>query len=175
MMSAQSKKRKSQKILEAVETKKDQAQVSKTPLTMVELVIFTLLDDLFAFSLENIKEILPTEKINFVPGVPDFILGIVNVRGDIESVLSINQFLGLQPQNPENQNHIIIAEAQGVRSGILVGSVEDVMSFPQDQIKPPLSNLSETNKIFVRGQTEYKNQNVTILEVKEVFKKILTE
>ena len=161
--------------MEAVAAKRNQPQTAKVHLPMVKLVIFTLLDHYFAFTAKNIKEILPAGKINYVPGVPDFILGIINLRGDIESVIDISGFLGISPQDPKKPNHIIIAEAEGLRSGILVGSVEDVMDFPQESIKPPLVTLNEKIKYFVKGENEYMNQNVTVLDIKEVFKKIAVD
>ena len=171
-MASQTKKSKSAKIIEAVETKEKRSRSSRVHLPMVKLVIFTLLNDYFAFTAENIKEILPGGKINYVPGVPDFILGIINVRGDIESVIDINHILGMAPLDPTKQNHIIIGEAEGIRSGILVGSVEDVMDFTQESIKPPLATLNETIKQFVKGSNEYMNYNVTVLDINEIFKKI---
>ena len=161
--------------MEAIEEKDKISQSGPLHLPMVKLVIFTLLNDYFAFTAENIKEILPAEKINFVPGVPDYILGIINVRGDIESVIDINEMLGMAPLELETQNHIIIAKAEGIRSGIRVGSVEDVMDFPQESFQPPIATLNEKIKPFVKGGNQYMNQNVTVLDINEIFKKITSE
>ncbi len=164
-------KKKSRKILEAIEEKQIET-TADVNLASVKLVIFTLLNGYYAFQGESIKEILPTSKINVVPGVPNFILGVINVRGDIESVININDFLGLPEQNSENDKNIIIAEGAGIRSGILVSSVEDVMDFPEASIQPPLSSLNEKIKPFVIGETDYKKKNVTVLNVQEIFKNI---
>ena len=164
-------KKKSQAILETIE-KKQSEETEDVNLAQIKLVIFTLLDSYYAFKGEHIKEILPVSKISMVPGVPDFILGVINVRGDIESVININDFIGLHEQDADKTNNIIIAEGEGIRSGILVGSVEDVMDFREDAIQPPLSSLNEKIKQFVIGETDYKEKSVTVLNVSEIFKSI---
>ncbi len=164
-------KKKSQEILEAIEKNKAETGPDLN-LASIKLVIFTLLNDYYAFQGESIKEILPTSKINMVPGVPNFILGVINVRGDIESVININDFLGLPDQSTGKDKNIIIAEGAGIRSGILVSSVEDVMDFPEASIQPPLSSLNEKIKQFVIGETDYKKKSVTVLNVQEILKNI---
>ena len=115
------------------------------------------------------------EKINFVPGSPEYILGIANVRGDIESVMNINGFLGFPPQPESKENRVIITSAQGIRTGILVGSVEDVLDVPESSIQSPLATLHENIKPFVIGEIIYKNHNVTLLNVDRIFEKIVTQ
>jgi purine-binding chemotaxis protein CheW len=168
------KKKKSQEIIEVIEAKQNETALIDVNIASIKLVIFTLPSGYYAFGGESIKEILPAGKINGVPGVPDFILGVINVRGDIESVVDINSFLGLTEQETSNSKSIIIAEGAGVRSGILVNSVEDVMDFPQDSIQPPLASLNDKIKQFVIGETEYKEQSVTVLNAEEIFKNIST-
>jgi purine-binding chemotaxis protein CheW len=168
------KKKKSQEIIEVIEAKQNETALIDVNIASIKLVIFTLPNGYYAFGGESIKEILPAVKINGVPGVPDFILGVINVRGDIESVIDINSFLGLPEQETNNSKNIIIAEGAGVRSGILVNSVEDVMDFPEDSIQPPLASLNDKIKQFVIGETEYKEQSVTVLNAKEIFKNIST-
>ncbi len=168
------KKKKSQEILEIVEAKQNETAIADVNVVSIKLVIFTLQNGYYAFGRESIKEILPTGKINAVPGVPDYILGVINVRGDIESVIDINGFLGLPEQGAGSSKNIIIAEGAGVRSGVLVNTVEDVMDFPEDSIQPPLTSLNDKIKQFVIGETEYKGKSVTVLNAKEIFKNIST-
>ena len=171
-MSPQGKKGKSQKILDKVKEQQDRDQIVNVDEEEIKLVIFTLHEDFFAFYTSNIKEILTLEKINFVPGSPEYILGISNVRGDIESVMNINGFLGFPPQPESKENRVIIATAQGIRSGILVGSVEDVLDVPKSTIKSPLSTLHDNIRPFVIGEMEYKDHNVTVLNVDHIFERI---
>ena len=139
----------------------------------VELVYFTLSDRYYACYGTDAKEILPVLRINPIPGAPNYILGVVNVRGDIESVLDLNRILGVPSQPKSNKNRIIIGECDGVRSGMLTGVVHDVLSVPKNTIHPPLSTLTESIKNFVAGETTYNSNNVTLLNIGEIFKTVL--
>ena len=88
---------------------------------------------------------------------------------NLSSTLTV--FLDCQSKRKAGKN-IIIAEGAGVKSGILVNSVEDVMDFPEDSIQPPLASLNDKIKQFVIGETEYKDLSVTVLNTKEIFKKV---
>ncbi len=138
----------------------------------IKLVIFSLCDSTFAFHGKNIKEILRLDKITYVPGTPDTILGIINVRGDIHSVLNIHKLLNLPEPSTTSASRVIIAESERVRSGIRVDSVIDVIDFPVRSIQPPISTLDRTMKEFVSGETTYGN--VTILSVERLLEKLIS-
>jgi len=162
-------KNKAYLLLEELKKRKDREQIVNVEEQQVKLVFFTLLNDYYAFYGGDIKEILPLTKIFYVPGAPDYILGIINVRGDIESVININKFLGLPDFKITPKNRIAMAEKDGLRSGILVESIEDVLDVPHSSIKAPLSTLDKTIKEFVSGEIDYKNKNVTILDISRIF------
>ena len=170
-MSSKTGKTRSEKIIETVSKRKNREKIIDVDEEKVKLVIFTLSDHYFAFYGAYVKEILPKTKISYVPGSPPFILGIINVRGDIESVLDINSFLGLHLRADTSRDRVVIAAKNGVRSGILVDSVEDVLDVPASSIKAPISTLNDEIKFFVIGETGYKKNNVTVLDVGKVFKK----
>ena len=138
----------------------------------VELVIFLLLEDYYAFIGSDIKEILSVGSITYVPGSPDFILGIINVRGDIESVFDIHKFLGLPDVKIVRKSRIAIADKDGVRSAILIDSVKDVIDVPANSIKPPISTLDKSIQEFVVGETTYNKKNVTVFDVGKIFGKL---
>lgn len=164
---------KTSKIIDELKKRKNSDNVAVEDEEQVELVFFKLLDHFYAIFGTDAKEILPLLRINQIPGAPTNILGVINVRGDIESVLDINQVLGLPPQPKTHQNRIIIAESLGLRSGILTGTVHDVIYVPKNSVKPPLTSLTDDTKDFVKGETLYNSSEVTLLDIGMIFKKAL--
>ena len=79
---------KTSKIINEIKKRKDQTHINIDE-ELVELVFFKLLDHFYAIFGTDAKEILPLLRINQIPGAPANILGVINVRGDIESVLDI--------------------------------------------------------------------------------------
>lgn len=162
-----------EKILNAIKIER-QANEKKIAVKedQVELVIFKIGSLTHAFYGADIKEILPYETIAFVPGCPDIIKGIINVRGDIESVLNIHKILQKEESIPTRRSRITIAQSNGIKSGILVDSVEDVISVPTSEIFGSISTLDPGIRYFVDQITLYQGQFVTILDISKLFKKI---
>ena len=138
----------------------------------VKLVVFYLGGDLFAFHGSDVREILAPMRIFPVPGSPEHILGVINVRGDIESVVSINRFFGLPPAEPTPKSRIPIAEKGGIRSGILVDGVFDVVDFPVASISPPLATLDRSWRDLVAGETALGGAGVTLLDLGEILRRL---
>jgi purine-binding chemotaxis protein CheW len=139
----------------------------------VEIVVFTLAGNLYAFHGRHVKEILPDRHVTFVPGCPDFIAGIINVRGDIESVLDLHALIHHTPGGKTETTKIVIGVIDDIRSGIRVDSVEDVIEVPADLIKRPIATLDRTVKeLAVGGETLYENRYVTILDIGKIFESL---
>lgn len=142
---------------------------------MTKVVIFTLKGVYYAFYGELVKGILPYSPVTFVPGCPDYIPGIINVRGDIESIVNINHFLGSQSSPVSNKTRIIIAETADIRTGIVVDSVEDVADVPTASIIPAISTIDQSVKDFVEGEFQYNGLLVTLFNLERLFDRIETE
>jgi len=163
---------KNEQILAEVEKRKHQAQSAEAVEEKVEMVIFTLGDDFYAFYGHHVKEILPYEKITLVPGCPDSIIGLINVRGDIESVINLHKLLGIPESRMNRKTRIMIAAEKEIRSGILADSVEDVLSVPVSSVSQPISTLDKSVKEFaVGGETLYNGKYVTLLDIGKIFAK----
>jgi purine-binding chemotaxis protein CheW len=110
--------------------------------------------------------------IFYVPGSPDFILGVINIRGDIESVIAINKFLGLSEPGVTQSSRIAIASTEEMRSGVLVDSIEDVVDIPVSALKLPIATLDQSQKEFVAGEFTYNEKNITLLDIGKIFGRI---
>jgi len=159
-------------ILEGIMRRKEQERIVDVEEKKVKVVIFSLHGDLYVFYGEYIKEILPLLPIYPVPGSPEFIPGIINVRGEVESVININRFLGLPDSANSPSNRIALAVADGIRSGILIDSIEEVLDIPVSLITPPLNTLAKSIKEFVSGEFIHKDKLITILDIGKIFGKI---
>ncbi|MHB8828116.1 MAG: chemotaxis protein CheW [Syntrophales bacterium] len=159
-------------ILEGIMRRKEQERTVDVEEKKVKVVIFSLHGDFYAFYGEYIKEILPLLPVYYVPGSPEFIPGVVNVRGEIESVININRFLGLPDSANSPGSRIALAVADGIRSGILIDSIEEVLDIPASLVTPPLDTLEKSIKEFVSGEFTHKSKLITILDIGKIFGKI---
>ncbi|HAM52743.1 MAG TPA: chemotaxis protein CheW [Nitrospiraceae bacterium] len=162
-------KNKSDLILDELRRRKTSKKIVEVEEDTVKVVIFSLSDELYAIKGPEVKELLSLVPIHCVPGSPDFIPGVINIRGDIESVIKINKFLGLPDSETSTKSRIAISETDGIRSGIILDSVEDVMDIPASSVNPPLSTLGKEAKEYVSGEFLYGDRSVTILDIGKIF------
>jgi len=137
----------------------------------VKIVIFSIAEELYAFYGADVREILPPAEISPVPGLPEFLPGLINVRGDVESVVDIRHFLQI-PSPPLLQGFIVLAAKDGVCSGVLVDAVIDVDDILVGDISPPLSTLEAGIREFIVGEFDYGARSVALLDVGNIFAKI---
>lgn len=168
-------KPKSEDILEYIRHKNGKGKIVDVEEERVLVVIFRLTDTLFGIYGSNAKEVLEVKKITAVPGSPDFIVGIVNVRGDVEPVIDLNRFLQLPPERESAKAMVIIAQNGGMRSGIRVAAIEDVVEIPKSSVKPAISTLGENIRHYVIGEMLHNGKNVTLLDLGRIFEKIAAE
>lgn len=164
---------KSERLLRMIKKMRHDEAVIDVNVRTEKLVVFSLAGDLFAFAGQHVKEILVSQEIFFVPGSPAFLLGVMNVRGDIESVASLAIILGISPERVSSRNRILVAEANGIRSGILVEQVEDVVDVASDSIKAPLATINGAIAGYLTGETEYRGRSVLVLDLGKVFKRFV--
>lgn len=166
-------KPKSEEILESIRHNKEADQIVDVEEERVQIIIFKLMDALFCIYGSDAKEVLEVEKITAVPGSPDFIVGIINVRGDVESVIDLNRFLQLPPERESAKVRVIIAQNGAMRSGIRVAAIEDVVEVTKSSVRSAISTLGENIRHYVIGETLYNGKNVTVLDVDRIFEKIV--
>ena len=163
---------KSDLVLEEAKRRREKQRVVNVEEEKVKVVIFTLAGGRYAFYGCEVEEIFSRATIFYVPGAPDFIHGLINIRGDIESVINPNVFLGLPDSGKAQNSRILIASGEGIRSGVQVDSVEDVLDIPASSIKPPLSTLNASVREFVAGEFIHGDETVILLSAGKIFKKI---
>lgn len=135
----------------------------------VKLVIFALGEQYFAFHGERIREILAQADVFFVPGSPASLEGVINVRGDIESVIRPHEMLHLPETVLPCTSSILLGRGGGMSSGIRVDRVVDVVDVPQSSIQPPPATLPEHMRALVLGVLRFQAQPVAVLDLDKMF------
>lgn len=119
----------------------------------LEIVEFQLASETYGLESSFVREAYPLKDFTPLPGVPPFVLGIVNVRGKILSVIDLKKFFGL-PQNGLGQlNKLIILRDEQMEFGILADDILGARSIPVDSIQPAPPTISGIGAEFLRGVT----------------------
>ncbi|HKM15683.1 MAG TPA: chemotaxis protein CheW [Marinospirillum sp.] len=140
---------------------------------VVKLVIFRLADQYFAFYGAVIKEVIPGDtKVYFLPAMPASVEGVMNIRGDIESVISLYELLQLSAvvnRATATASSILLGKTNAMHSGLRVDQLLDVVDVPTSQLQPPPPSLPEYLQPFVTSLLVFNGLPVTLLDLDAVF------
>lgn len=134
----------------------------------VKLVIFQLAESFFALPGHSVKEVLgPDTRVSFVPGMPAAVEGVINLRGDIESVLSLNQLLQLPTPESAQQGRsaILLCHGAGVTTGIRIDCLHDVTDIAPSQLKPVPESLPEHLRAYVTALLSHNGWTIAVLDL----------
>jgi purine-binding chemotaxis protein CheW len=148
--SAESKKR----ILRARAQRLAQESVEEVAREILEVVELFVAQERYGIESAYVCEVYPLKEITRLPGTPPFVLGIVNVRGRVVSVVDLRRLFDLPPTETIESSKLIIIRDDTMEFGILADAVNGVHPIPLLEIKPSLPTLSSVRAEYVRGVTK---------------------
>ena len=140
--------------------KNNTAQSTDDP--MLQWVTFRLDNETYGINVMQVQEVLRHTEIAPVPGAPEYVLGIVNLRGNVVTVIDTRQRFGLAPVEVTDQTRIVIIEAERQVVGILVDSVAEVVYLRQSEIETAPHVGTDESAKFIQGVCN-KNDELLIL------------
>ncbi len=144
--------------------RRDSDEVIDLEEPQVKLVIFRLGNERFALRGAQVREILPAGEIFFIPGCPDSMVGVINLRGDVESVLQLDRLLGRSSDAAHSGRFILLVQASAMRTGLLVDQVEDVVDLAESALQPPLSTLPSPLDQWVDASLSWQEDAIPCLD-----------
>lgn len=134
---------------------------------------FKVGQELFAAHVSKVLNILEMTKITVVPRAPEYMLGVINLRGAVLPVIDSRIKFGMPVTEHTNDTCIIVTEVKidndTVRVGALVDSVQEVLEIEKEEILPPPSIGSQYQTDFIRGVMNVKEQFIMVLDMDKVF------
>jgi len=112
---------------------------------------FSLDDEEYAVDIENIREIIKPREITDIPRVPDFVLGIISLRGIIIPVFDLKRRLRMGFTSQNDESRIVVCQYEDRTVGLLVDRIAQVVRIPARCIEPPPAVLSGVDRDMVEG------------------------
>ncbi|PKF62921.1 chemotaxis protein CheW [Psychromonas sp. psych-6C06] len=116
-------------------------------------VTFQLENETYGINVMQVQEILRYSEIAAVPGAPDYVLGIINLRGNVVTVIDTRSRFGLMPADITDNSRIVIIEAEKQVIGILVDSVAEVVYLKKSEMEVAPHVGTEESSQFIQGVT----------------------
>ena len=135
---------------------------------MIEYLLFELFDKKFVLEISNIIEVIKVPFITPIPKSPDYVLGLINLRNEILTVLDLRTIMKVKESEITDESRIIVTINDSTKIGFLVDRVKGIIGEEMEGIKPV--EATEENK-FLKGAFEFGPQIVGIID----FKKLISE
>lgn len=134
----------------------------------VELATFYVGDALCGMDILKVQEINKLMEMTKVPQAPDYVMGILNLRGQIVTIIDLGKKLGLSEVNVDETSRNIIVNSDNEYIGLLVSRIGDVVEADWQKVEPPPANIGGVQGIFFKGVFKTDNRLIGILDADRV-------
>ncbi len=145
----------------------------KVALETIQYLAFKLEEEIFAFDISKVREVLEFNQVTKVPQTPDMMKGVINLRGSVVPVIDLRIKFGMGETEKTVNTVIIIIEIvldeETTMIGALVDSVKEVMDLDSDHIEPPPNIGTRLNTDFIKGMGKVDDQFIIILDIERIF------
>lgn len=131
----------------------------------LEVIEFLLAHERYGIASEYVREVYPLEDITPLPCTPSFVLGIINVRGEILSVINLKKFFDLPEKGLTDLNKVIVLESAGMVFGIIADAISGVRRIQRTDIQATLPTLTGIREDYLLGVTA---ERVVILDAEKL-------
>ncbi len=146
-----------------VDVKKDQANDE-----VLQWVTFQLEEETYGINVMQVREVLRYSEIAPVPGAPDYVLGIINLRGNVVTVIDTRSRFGLMQGEISDNTRIIVIESERQVIGILVDSVAEVVYLRSSEIDTTPSVGTDESAKFIQGVSNRDGKLLILVDLNKL-------
>ena len=128
-------------------------EISKEASASLNIIAFSLSSEIYGIESDFVSEVYPMKDFTPLPGVPSYIIGVMNVKGKVLAVIDLKKFFHLTANGLGELNKVIIVQNNEMEFGILADTVQGVQSISMDIIKPAPHAVSGIGEEYLMGVT----------------------
>jgi purine-binding chemotaxis protein CheW len=144
--------------------------LKKKQTNILELATFYVWEALCGIDILNIQEINKNIEFTWVPQAPEYVLGVLNLRGRIVTIIDLGKKLGLSPIAATKKNRNIIVNSQDEHIGLLVDRISDVLLADSETIEPAPANIGGVKGRYFTGVFKTEESLIGVLDIEEVLR-----
>lgn len=135
---------------------------------VMQCVTFRLEEEIYGINVMQVQEVLRVTEIAPVPGAPDYVLGIINLRGNVVTVIDTRERLGLGSKERDESTRIVIIEADKLVVGILVDAVAEVVDLRASEIESPPSVGNDESSKYIQGVASREGELLILVDLNKL-------
>lgn len=135
---------------------------------ILQLVTFTLGEEEFAVDILKVQEINRMKEITRIPNAPDFVEGVINLRGKVIPVIDLRKRFNMPEKAHSDQSRIMIMEVCSIIMGLIVDAVSEVLRIPSELVKSPPPMATTVSSEFIKGIAEVESRLIILLDMDKI-------
>lgn len=137
---------------------------------LIQLVSFLLGNEEYGVEVLKVREIIRMTSITKMPNTPDYVEGIINLRGKVIPIISMRRRFGLPESDHDGHTRIMVMDVAGGLTGFIVDGVSEVIRIHSEEIQPPPPMVSGSiDQAFVTGVFNHADHLLIIMDVDRMF------
>lgn len=141
---------------------------SGAPTDVSQIVSFRLANEEYGVDIMRAQEIIMMGQITRMPEVPDFICGLINLRGHVIPIVDLRKRFSLPTKDNDEHTRIIVVNVRSKTIGIVVDAVTEVLRINSDQIEPPPTSVTGIDHDYIRGLVKLENKLLILLNIERI-------
>ncbi|MCS7053245.1 MAG: chemotaxis protein CheW [Ignavibacterium sp.] len=135
---------------------------------ILQLVSFNIGNEEFGIDILKVEEIIRLISITKIPNAPDFIEGVINLRGKVIPVIDLRTRLKREKKQHDNNTRVIVVEVNGRTVGFIVDSVREVLRVPKSITEPPPSIVAGVDSEYITAIGKLEDRLLILLDLEKV-------
>jgi purine-binding chemotaxis protein CheW len=135
---------------------------------LIQLVTFSIGEEEFGVDILQVQEIIRTMEITKVPRAPEFVEGVINLRGKVIPIVDLRRRFGLATRDHDKHTRIIVIEINQMIVGFVVDSVSEVLRIPSGTVEPPPPVVSGMESEYISGVGKLQDRLLILLDLNKL-------
>lgn len=145
---------------------KSQTEIKSSEL--LQIVSFRIANEEYGINIQNVQEINRMVQITQVPNSPDFVEGVVNLRGNIIPIIELRKKLGLPRKEHDKNTRIIVAGVKNTTAGFIADAVSEVLRIPQELLEAPPEITAGVNSRYIKSVVKLENKLLILIDLEKI-------
>lgn len=139
--------------------------------TEKQLVVFDLASEGYGVDIGAVREIIRMQEITRVPRTPEFVEGVINLRGKVIPVIDLRKRFGLHVADQSKDNRIVVVDIGKQDIGVIVDAVTEVLRISANSVEPPTSVITSADSDYLLGIVKLESRLIILLDLESVLSK----
>ncbi|EHJ46754.1 CheW protein [Solidesulfovibrio carbinoliphilus subsp. oakridgensis] len=142
--------------------------LKKQDAELLQLVTFSIGEEEFGVDILSVQEIIRMMDITKVPRAPEFVEGVINLRGKVIPIIDLRRRFGLSTRDHDKHTRIIVIEINNMIVGFVVDSVSEVLRIPASTVEPPPPVVSGLESEYISGVGKLEDRLLILLDLNKL-------